>query len=80
VRNAKGEIVGGMAMTLNITARKQAEEKINNQLRELQRWRDATLGREDRVIALKKEVNELLQAAGQPPRYGAEWTVKPKIE
>ena len=77
VRDAQGEIVGGMAMTLNITERKKAEEKIQNQLLELQRWRDVTLGREERVATLKKEVNELLAQTGQPPRYGQpEWAGK----
>ena len=71
VRDPDGVIVGGMAMTQNITARRQAEGKIKAQLVELQRWREATLGREDRVRALKNEVNELQQQAGKPPRYAA---------
>jgi hypothetical protein len=39
------------------------------QLRELQRWHDVTLGRETRVLELKREVNELLAQAGLPPKY-----------
>ncbi len=50
--------------------RNQAAELANIQLNELQRWREATLGREDRIQALKSEVNELLRHAGLPPRYG----------
>jgi DNA-binding NtrC family response regulator len=49
--------------------RKQAEEEIGNQLQELQRWHEATLGREDRVHELKREVNDLLAQQGQPARY-----------
>jgi len=49
--------------------RKQAEYKLAEQLEELRRWHDATLGREMRTIELKREVNELLSKAGQPPRY-----------
>ncbi|MDD5301237.1 MAG: PAS domain S-box protein [Gallionella sp.] len=49
--------------------RKQAENQLAEQLDELRRWHDATLGREMRVLELKKEVNELLEQAGQPPRY-----------
>jgi hypothetical protein len=30
------------------------------------------LGREDRVQALKAEVNELLKQQGLPPRYGGQ--------
>ncbi|KXS31860.1 MAG: Diguanylate cyclase/phosphodiesterase (GGDEF & EAL domains) with PAS/PAC sensor(S) [Candidatus Gallionella acididurans] len=49
--------------------RKLAESKLAEQFEELRRWHDATLGREMRTIELKREVNELLGQAGQPPRY-----------
>jgi DNA-binding NtrC family response regulator len=49
--------------------RRAADEKIKAQLRELQRWEEATMGREERIQALKQEVNELLKKAGRPPRY-----------
>ncbi|MDD5675588.1 MAG: response regulator, partial [Chitinivibrionales bacterium] len=41
------------------TERKKAEELVKSQLAELQRWHNATLGRETRVLELKHEVNEL---------------------
>lgn len=47
----------------------RADEEIKNQLQELQRWHEAMLGREDRVLELKREVNELLARLKQPPRY-----------
>jgi len=53
----------------DITQRKQLEAKMAEQLRELQRWHDVTLGRETRVLDLKREVNELLTQAGLPPKY-----------
>jgi len=49
--------------------RKQAESMLAEQLEELRRWHNAILGREMRTIELKREVNELLGQAGQPPRY-----------
>lgn len=52
-----------------ISARKQAEERIKAQLGELQRWHGLTLDRESRVLELKREVNELLQRLGEPIRY-----------
>jgi PAS domain S-box-containing protein len=55
--------------TVDITERKEAEEEIKKQLAELQRWHNATLGRETRVLDLKREVNEVLGQASQPPRY-----------
>jgi PAS domain S-box-containing protein len=53
----------------DITERKQAEGEIKKQLDELQRWHAATLGRETRILDLKREVNELLGKTNQPPRY-----------
>jgi PAS domain S-box-containing protein len=53
----------------DITERKQSEEMIKEQLQELQRWYNATLSREDKVIELKQEVNELLARLKEPPRY-----------
>ncbi|MDO8445769.1 MAG: PAS domain S-box protein [Deltaproteobacteria bacterium] len=60
-------IIEGLAM--DITERKQAGTKLIEQLDELRRWHDITLGREMRVLDLKHEVNELLGQTGQPPRY-----------
>jgi hypothetical protein len=53
----------------DITERKQAEARMAEQLDELRRWHQAIMGREGRVLELKKEVNDLLAKAGQPPRY-----------
>ncbi len=53
----------------DITDRKQAEARLQEQLDELRRWQQVTLGREGRILALKREVNELLEKAGQSPRY-----------
>jgi CheY-like chemotaxis protein len=55
----------------DISERKLAEEKIKNQLDELNRWHAATLGREDRVLQLKREANELLARLGEAPRYAS---------
>jgi PAS domain S-box-containing protein len=55
----------------DISQRKRAEEKLAEQLKELQRWHEATLGRESRILDLKRQVNKLLQQSGQPPRYSS---------
>jgi DNA-binding NtrC family response regulator len=53
---------------------KRAEMKINEQLKELHRWQDIMVDREDRVQELKREVNELCLRLGQPIRYRSQET------
>jgi PAS domain S-box-containing protein len=60
-----------LAVIQDITERKQAEIKLNEQLEELSRWHAAMLGREERILELKREVNHLLENTGQPPRYAS---------
>lgn len=55
-----------------LAARQQAEEMsatLAEQVSELQRWQAAMLGREDRILMAKQEINDLLAQLGQPPRY-----------
>jgi GAF domain-containing protein len=47
------------------------ETVLHGQLEELRRWQQLTLGREGRVLSLKREVNGLLARLGEPPRYGS---------
>jgi PAS domain S-box-containing protein len=66
------ESAAGMAIQVvlrDITARKQAENRNRQQLDELRRWQEVTLGREARIHDLKREVNELCRRLGEPPRY-----------
>jgi PAS domain S-box-containing protein len=68
-RKAGGEIGGLIMFTQVITSRKRAEQKITDQLAELQRWQRVTLGREERISQLKGEVNELCRQLGRTPAY-----------
>ena len=49
--------------------RMRGEEAVRERIDELSRWHRVTLGREERILELKREVNELLAASGLPPRY-----------
>ncbi|MFA6980849.1 MAG: PAS domain S-box protein [Ignavibacteriaceae bacterium] len=53
----------------NIEERKQADEKIKAQLSELKKWQATTIGREERIIEMKKEVNTLLEKLGLQKKY-----------
>ncbi len=64
-----GSVQSVLSLARDITERKRAEIQVNEQLDELRRWYNATLGREERILELKSEVNELLSQTGQPPRY-----------
>ncbi|MCL4690462.1 MAG: PAS domain S-box protein [Burkholderiales bacterium] len=69
VRDAAGHVARMVGFVADITERKLADDRIRSQLEELRRWHTAMLGREVRVLQLKREVNEALAAAGRPPRY-----------
>ncbi len=69
VRDNDGRVLYYEGSLEDITERKQAGIRILEQLEELRRWHDATLGREERILELKREVNDLLLRAGLAPRY-----------
>lgn len=58
-----------IGINYDITDRREAEHQAQSQLKELNRWYQVTLGREIRVLELKREINELLQRMNAPPRY-----------
>jgi hypothetical protein len=63
-----------------LAGRRRAEAEIRRQVEELQasndqmtRFHHVSVGRELRMIELKREVNELCLQCGQPPRYALEF-------
>jgi PAS domain S-box-containing protein len=69
LRDAAGGVTAIVASGIDITERKRAKTKIQEQLNELLRWQDVMLNREDRVQTLKQEINELLAQQKMPARY-----------
>jgi PAS domain S-box-containing protein len=59
----------------DITEQKRANESIQKQLDELQRWHGVMIGREERILGLKREVNELLISQRKSRRYSEISTV-----
>lgn len=72
LRGDAGTLIGAVNMLVDVTERRQSDARIEAQLRELRRWHEVTIEREDRVRELKREVNGLLIRQGQRPRYDSE--------
>jgi PAS domain S-box-containing protein len=78
--DAQGQIHRLICTYHDITERKQAEEQIQRHVEELRalntdlsRFNKSAVGRELRMVELKKEINELCGQIGQPLRYPLEF-------
>jgi len=58
-----------IAVVFDVTERNRNKELILEQLDELKRWQNVIIGREERNIELKQEVNDLLVKLGQNKKY-----------
>lgn len=65
-----GDVVSRVVVVITeITEQKRATEEIRRQLDELQRWHSVMVGREERILELKSEINKLLASQQQGRRY-----------
>lgn len=70
VRKRTGQLAETNArLEAEIAARTRAAEDLRSSNEELQRFNRAMVGRELRMVELKREVNELCARTVQPPRY-----------
>jgi len=70
ILDSSGSFCGAVHIMRDITELKKNEQTLRSQLDELRRWQMVILNREDRVIELKKEINELCKKLDIPLRYG----------
>ena len=76
-----------ISSAIDITARKRAEEELRRRMQELERanadlarFNRVAVGRELRMIELKKVVNDACRQAGQPVRYALEFERESQTE
>ncbi len=69
IKESQDNPPGFVGITKDVTARKQAEETLHQKMEELERFQSLTVGRELRMIEMKKEINALLAQSGQPAKY-----------
>jgi hypothetical protein len=60
---------GILAWMVDLSGPKRAERELKDRLEELARFRRLAIGREQKMIELKKEINELLKKAGNAEKY-----------
>ena len=68
-RKSDGEIGGIVFFAEDISQRKAADLELRRRNQELEHFNRAATERELRMIALKREVNDMARAAGLPSRY-----------
>ena len=67
--DSDGKVVGMVGITFDITSQKQTQEEFLKKHDELERFAKLAVGRELRMIELKKEINALLEELGKEPKY-----------
>ncbi len=64
-----GNLLRFQGTTRDVSERKKTEDKLNKTLAEIERFNKLMIGREGRVIEIKKEVNALLAELDREPQY-----------
>ncbi len=74
-KNSLGEVLGVFAAARDVSAQKAAEAEVGKQrnrelerLAELERFQQLTIGRELKMVELKKEIAELRKSTGRPAK------------
>lgn len=60
---------GAVVVFRDVTEQRSNQQELQQRMDELERFNRLTMGRENRMIALKQEINALLEAQGRAKRY-----------
>jgi PAS domain S-box-containing protein len=69
ITDDQGNNSGAVVVFRDITEQRTYQQELQQRMDELQRFNRLTMGREERMIALKQEVNALRQAQGLTKKY-----------
>jgi PAS domain S-box-containing protein len=69
IKDNEGKFVSYQASHIDITKRKFAEEALKDKAEQLQRFNDLMVGREIKMVDLKREINKLYKRLGEPEQY-----------
>jgi PAS domain S-box-containing protein len=64
-----GNVVSAVVTFRDITERRQAEKELKEHMDELESFTRLTMNREEKMIELKEEINNLLEKTGQEKKY-----------
>jgi two-component system, cell cycle sensor histidine kinase and response regulator CckA len=70
IKDAQGGVLGVVMVFHDVTEKRRADAELRANTKELEFFNRAMVGRELRMIELKKEVDELCRRFGEPSRYG----------
>ncbi|MEE8377933.1 MAG: PAS domain-containing protein, partial [Candidatus Aminicenantaceae bacterium] len=76
ILDESGKVKEVVHILSDITTRKQAEEALNKHTEELEIFNKAMVDRENRIIEMKEEMNNLCEKFGQKPVYPQIWRSK----
>ncbi len=65
----EGAVVGAVVTFRDITERKKVEAEVKEYVADLERFNRLVIGREERMIQLKEEINGLMEKLGGEKKY-----------
>jgi PAS domain S-box-containing protein len=74
IRDEAGERLGAVHVVRDVTSRVEFEARLQETIEQLERFNRLSMGREMRMIELKREVNRYAEQSGQEPPYDLSFT------
>jgi PAS domain S-box-containing protein len=69
IKDEEGNVIQFDGIVTDITERKRAEEELARRVAELERFNRLAVGRELRMVELKRQINQLSEQLGKEPPY-----------